>query len=131
MLIGHGLEYLRESIVLEQIGLHLPLESLSTSVITSILDSIVDIEGNSLRGINVTNTKHAKNDLAVKQFLKKFNKLRINEDKCEACVHHAEGEEHENEIPTASKICFQCFKGTCDDCNEYSNTESENAFIVS
>ena len=115
--IGHGLECLRESTVLEQMSLHLPMETLSTSVITPILDSIVDSDGNSLREIKVTNTKHAKNDLAEKQFLKKFNKLRINEDKCEACVHHSEGEDHE--VNTASLTCFECFFCTCEECNDY------------
>jgi len=47
-LVGHGLESLMESTVLEHISFHLPMEG-----IIAILDSIVDIEGNSLREIKV------------------------------------------------------------------------------
>ena len=122
-LVGHGLESLRESTVLERISLHLPMESLSTSVITPILDSIVDSDRNSLREIKVSNIKHAKNEPAVGKFLAKFNKLFSNGDKCEACVH-AGWEAHT--IPTASRTCFECFKGMCEVCNSYSEDRIRN-----
>lgn len=59
------------------------MEGLSWELITSILDSIV---GGSLREIKVFNIKHAKNDLAVKQFLKKFINLLLEGEKCENCI---------------------------------------------
>ena len=122
-IVGHGLESLCGSTVLECISLHLPMESLSTSVITPILDSIVDSDGNSLREIKVTNMKHAKNEPAVGKFLAKFNKLFSNGDKCEDCVDAVQrglvGEDFE--IPTASLTCFECFESLCGTCDNYSD----------
>jgi len=120
-IIGHGLECLRESSVLEHISLHLPMESLSWELISSIVDSIVDNDGSSLHEIKASNMKYAKNDLAVKQFLRKFHDMLLSGDKCEACVPLEVGEDHEVFVSTASKTCFECFKGVCGTCDNYSD----------
>ena len=130
MLVGHGLDCLRESIVLEHIGLHLPMESLSWELITSTLDSIVHSDKNSLRVIQVSNIKHVKNflknhywqtknDVAACKFLKKFMNLLLEGEKCEKCVSMREDRNiEEHQVNTASMTCFECFRFTCDDCEQ-------------
>ena len=122
-LVGHGLESLRESTVLKHISLHLPLESLSASVITPIFDSIVDSDGNSLREIKVTNIKHAKSE-SIGPLLKKFNKLMTNGDKCDTCVWRREnGHIEDHQVNATSRTCFECFRCYCEDCNDYTEEE--------
>ena len=72
-----GEQPLRESVVLERIGITLPLENMSTEAITSILDSIVivETEGNVLREIKISNIVNAKKDKQLRNFLAKFNEL--------------------------------------------------------
>ena len=69
-LVGHGLEPLRNSIVVKRIGIDLALESISTACVSSILDSIVGMTGNSLHEIEVTNIVLAKEDLELRKLLK-------------------------------------------------------------
>jgi len=127
-LVGHGLESLRESVVLEHISLPLPLENLSTSVITPIVDSIVGSDGNSLCEINVTNIKHAPE---ISEFLAKFHKLMTNGDRCECCLKLLEGGGmHEGfEVQSASLTCFDCFKSSCDHCNDDDEYNQENRIL--
>jgi len=119
MLVGHGLECLRESTVLEHISLHLPMESLSWELISSIVDSIVDNDGSSLHEIKASNMKYAKNDLAVKQFLRKFHDMLLQGEKCGKCVSFREnGNIDEHEVQPASLTCFECFRFACEGCND-------------
>ena len=120
-LVGHGLECLRQSTVLEHISFHLPMEG-----IIAILDSIVDIEGNSLCEIKVSNIKLARNDQTVRNFLVKINKLflLLEGDKCDKCVLNKESNEN-NQVNTASRTCFECFRCCCEDCNDYADPEEE------
>ena len=85
-LIGYGLAPLRETSVLEHISLELPMECLSFVVFTSILDSIVDTAGNSLREIKVSNLEHAKSNPPVGKFLTKFHELLLIGDECDHCA---------------------------------------------
>ena len=85
-LIGYGLAPLRETSVLEHISLELPMECLSLVVFTSILDSIVDTEGNYLREIKVSNIKLAKSNPPVGKFLTKFHELLLIGDECDHCA---------------------------------------------
>ena len=121
--VGHGLEPLRESVVLEHICIDLSLERMSTVVVTPILDSIIETEGNSLREMEIHNIHHAENDSSLRKFLVKFNTLLSFGDKnCSSCEEEnnrrvRRGEEQITVQP-ASNTCFQCFRRTCDDCNE-------------
>ena len=67
-IVGHGLEPLRQSVVLEHISTPLPLDRMSTAVVTSIL---------------------------------------VDKRKC--LIHCCD--------QPASMVCFQCLKGSCQDCN--------------
>jgi len=116
-LIGYGLAPLRESTVLGHISLELPMECLSLVVFTSILDSMVDTDGNSLREIKVSNLEHAKSNPPVGKFLTKFHELLLIGDKCDHCVERGHDDD-DFEVKTADMICFECFWCTCEDCNE-------------
>ena len=125
-LVGHGLESLRDSVVLEHISFHLPLKSLSPSIIKPILDSIVDSKGNSLREIEVSNIKHSKDEPEVMKMLAKYESLFKLGDKCDKCVSSREnGNIEDHQVNTASMTCFECFKCTCYDCNDYHLYEEE------
>ena len=84
-LVGHGLEPLRNSIVVKRIGIDLALESISTACVSSILDSIVGMTGNSLHEIEVTNIVLAKEDLELRKLLQKYNRLLLFDDNCSSC----------------------------------------------
>jgi len=121
-LIGYGLAPLRETSVLEHISLELPMECLSLVVFTSILDSIIDTDGNSLREIKVSKIKLAKSNPPVGKFLRKFHKILLIGDKCDHCQFCSNEEDREHvdddfEVKTADMICFECFWCTCEDCN--------------
>jgi len=96
--------------VLEHICIPLlPLENISTAV-TPILDSIIETEGNSLRQIDISNIVNDNDNVQLHQplrtFLAKFNNLLYFGNKtCYDCDQ------------PASMVCFECFKGSCEDCN--------------
>ena len=47
-----------------------------------------------------------------------FHNMLIEGDKCVKCVNRVEGGEIEDhEIKPASRTCFECFRCTCEDCN--------------
>ena len=105
-IVGHGLEPLRESVVLEHICIPLPLGRMSTAVVTPIIDSIIETEGNTLREIDISNIVNAQLELPLRTFLAKFNNLLYFGNKeCFGCDQ------------PASMVCFECFKGSCEDCN--------------
>ena len=99
------------------------MECLSLVVFTSILDSIVDCDGNSLREIKVSNINLAKSNPPVGKFLTKFHKLLLIGDKCDHCSNEEDREHVDDdfEVKTADMICFECFWCTCEDCNDYAD----------
>ena len=115
-IVGHGLESLRESVVLEHICIPLPLERMSTAVVIPILDSIIETEGNNLREIDISNIVNDNVlDRPFRIFLAKFNSI---DKKCSHCEEHLANDDEEI-IQPASMVCFLCFEGSCDDCNSF------------
>jgi len=112
-IVGHGLEPLRESVVLEHICIPLPLR-MSTVVVTPILDSILETEGNALREIEISNIDGAQLDLPLREFLAKFKNYQFQDENCESC-----GVNWPKEIQPASMTCFECFRYTCNHFNNF------------
>ena len=125
-IVGHGLEPLRESVVLEHICIPLPLGRMSTVVVTPILDSILETEGNALREIDVSNIvidaqsdrPQFQLDLPLRIFLGKFTHFLYFENKkcydCEEEYNRRVGTDEEQiTVEPASYTCFRCFEGSC------------------
>ena len=85
-----------------------------TVAVASILDSIIEVEGNALREIEISNIDGAQLDLPLREFLAKFKNYLFQDENCESCEVN-----WPNEIQPASMTCFECFRHTCDHCNNY------------
>ena len=122
-LLGHGLEPLRKSTVLQLIAIDSEMERLSTEAVSPIFDSIIDVDGNSLEGIMIYNVDHANDNPSFQKFMKRYIKL-LRFEECPSCdgVQRKAGIDQEQiRVMNAKTVCFECFKFTCDLCNDYSD----------
>ena len=91
---------------------------MSTVVVTSVLNSIIETEGNSLREMEIQNIKHAKSaDPSYRKFLAKFDNLLFGNKNCSSC-EEANANDEERPIHPRSMTCFECFRHTCDGCDD-------------
>ena len=73
---------MRESVVLESICIP---PTFDTVAVASILDSIIEVEGNALREIEISNIDGAQLDLPIREFLAKFKNYLFQDENCESC----------------------------------------------
>ena len=123
---GHCLEPLRGSVVLKSIIFDEQSE-MSLPTVIPILESIVDVDGNSLRRLELPNEwkkGKVRGESPLNDFLQKFTELILSEEvECAQCknkvTHDPEGWE------TRIDTCYTCFKFICNTCKE---TEYPNIF---
>ena len=122
-IIGHGLEPLRGSTVLE--GIYLDKEAdICTTTIIPILESILD-STNYLRRNLVKNiafeilVDEYRGEPLVRDFFLKIKQLILNEGKCELC----EEERQLDEQHICERACFSCFRCFCDKCAPWTDDD--------
>ena len=134
-IVGHCLEPLRGSVVLEEFNAsniyfqtwgNQNQPSLSESAAVPILESIIDTDGNNLRTVSLPSkwrTGESRNMPPLSEFFTKFNALMLNEQvKCVCCSELCEGN-NENS-------CQVCCSRMCEDCVE-ADVWEEGPFIRS
>ena len=120
--VGHGLEPLRGSVVLEEFDAsniyfqtwgNRNQPSLSEAAVVPILESIIDSDGNNLRNVSLPSkwcTEKSRNVPPLSEFYTKFNALMLSKEiKCVECSKLCEGN-NEN-------TCQVCCKRICEDCD--------------
>ena len=120
--VGHGLEPLRGSAVLEEFDAsniyfqtwgNRNQPSLSEAAVVPILESIIDSDGNNLRNVSLPSkwcTEKSRNVPPLSEFYTKFNALMLSKEiKCVECSKLCEGN-NEN-------TCQVCCKRICEDCD--------------
>ena len=123
--VGHGLEPLRESVVLEEFNYcdtyygGIFIRSISEAVVVPILESIIDTDGNNLRKVSLPSnwrTGEKRNVPPLSQFFTKLNALMLSKEiKCVRCPKLCEGN-NENS-------CQVCCRRMCEDCNDEEEDE--------
>lgn len=105
---------------MEYIGIDLTVEAISVEVIGTIIDRILEVEGHSFKGIAIYKVIHARDNPSFQKFLEKYNKLLVFFDECPHCKEKIERMNLKDRKPSnVDMICFECFKFTCDLCNDY------------
>ena len=119
--VGHGLEPLRGSIVLESINFgNITFYSgrnqqspLSEASVIPILESIIETDGNALREISLPTEwrkGQSRNEEPLSSFCSKFNRMMLGKEvKCLSCDQLVAG--------NAENTCQVCSKRICSTCN--------------
>ena len=127
--VGHGLDPVRGSVVLEDFdastiatrkwenGSYRTVKSISAEAVVPILDSIIDADGNSLRELSLPQDWKegtARNEPPLREFFAKFNQLMQGKElECAHCHELCRGDGE----TLSCEIC--CKNRNCDGCVEY------------
>jgi len=123
---GVGLESLHKSMMLEEIAAPNPGKSMSKELLSSMINSILDMDGHSLRKLQLPirwRRGKARNESPVKEVLTRFNEMLVNnrDVKCVQCNNEPWlywDEDYEDDDPFFHLTCFTCFKSICNKCIE-------------
>ena len=140
--VGHGLEPLRGSIVLENFDAFSKWGNrdavskwrnwsslLSEAAVVPIIESIIDTDGNNLREVSLPShwrKGESRNVPPLSEFYTKFNALMLSKEvKCVGCSKLCEGNNENSCQVCCNRICNACdddeenpFIRSCDDCSK-------------
>jgi|Transcript_22032 hypothetical protein len=130
--VGHGLEPLRGSLVIEMIDLSLvelhqdpdiQNGSISMSVVVPILQSIIDRDGNSLNHLQLAKKWRVEQGAVLSLFLSKYSQLLDDRESECSYDHHDDGEEvwetpwvevNGNYYGIQKHTCYECTNNVCE-----------------